>query len=45
MKKKLIRVTTADISLNSLLKGQLNFLNQYFEVIGVAKDTGVLKEV
>ena len=45
MKKKLIRVTTADISLNSLLKGQLMFLNQYFEVIGVAKDTGVLKKV
>ena len=44
-RKKLIRVTTADISLNSLLKGQLNFLNQYFEVIGVAKNTGVLKEV
>ena len=45
MKKKLIRVTTADISLNSLLKGQLKFLNQYFEVVGVAKDTGVLKEI
>ena len=45
MKKKLIRITTADISLNSLLKGQLKFLNQYFEVVGVAKDTGVLKEV
>ena len=44
-RKKLIRVTTADISLNSLLKGQLMFLNQYFEVVGVAKDTGVLKEV
>ena len=44
-RKKLIRVTTADISLNSLLKGQLNFLNQYYEVIGVAKDTGVLKKV
>ena len=44
-RKKLIRVTTADISLNSLLKGQLKFLNQYFDVIGVAKDTGVLKEV
>ena len=44
-RKKIIRVTTADISLNSLLKGQLMFLNQYFEVIGVAKNTGVLKEV
>ena len=45
MKKKLIRITTADISLDGLLKGQLKFLNQYFEVVGVAKDTGVLKEV
>ena len=44
-RKKLIRVTTADISLNSLLKGQLKFLNQYFEVVGVAKDTGVLQKV
>ena len=44
-RKKIVRVTTADISLDGLLKGQLNFLNQYFEVIGVAKDTGVLKEV
>lgn len=45
MKKKLIRVTTADISLDGLLKGQLKYLNQYFEVVGVAKDTGVLEEV
>ena len=44
-RKKIVRVTTADISLDGLLKGQLKFLNQYFEVIGVAKDTGVLKEV
>ena len=44
-RKKIIRVTTADISLDSLLRGQLKFLNQYFEVVGVAKDTGVLKEV
>ena len=44
-RKKIIRVTTADISLNSLLKGQLKFLNQYFEIIGVAKNTGVLEEV
>lgn len=45
MRKKLIRVTTADISLDSLLRGQLKCLNQYFEVIGVAKNTGVLEEV
>lgn len=43
--KKLIRVTTADISLSSLLKGQLRFLNNDFEVVGLAADTGVLEEV
>ena len=45
MKKILIRVTTADISLDGLLKGQLKFLSHYFEVIGVAKNTGCLQEV
>ena len=44
-KKKLIRVTTSDISLDLLLKGQLRFLNQYYEVVGVAANTGLLKEV
>ena len=43
--KKLIRVTTADISLDLLLKGQLRYLNDYFEVVGVAADTGVLEKV
>jgi len=43
--KKLIRVTTADISLDGLLQGQLRFLNQYFEVIGLAADTGSLAKV
>ncbi len=45
MKKKLIRVTTADISLAGLLKGQLRFLNREFEVVGLASDTGVLASV
>lgn len=44
-KPKLLRVTTHDISLNSLLKGQLRFLNDHFEVVGVAADTGKLKMV
>lgn len=45
-RKKLIRVTTADISLEGLLKGQLKFLNQYFDVVGLASDTqGDLKVV
>lgn len=44
-KKKLIRVTTSDISLELLLKGQLRFLNNYYEVVGVAANTGLLKGV
>lgn len=43
--KKIIRVTTADISLEGLLQGQLKFLNQHFEVIGLAADTGSLDKV
>ena len=43
--KKLIRLTTADISLNLLLKGQLRFLNQTYEVVGVSSDTGLLAGV
>lgn len=43
--KKLIRLTTVDISLDKLLKGQLNFISQYFDVIGVASDTGLLENV
>ncbi|WP_298150173.1 glycosyltransferase family 4 protein [Flavobacterium sp.] len=35
MKPKLIRITTAPISMNIILKGQLAFMEQYFEVIGV----------
>ena len=42
---KLLRLTTVDISLNSLLKGQLRYLSQYFDVVGVAADTGVLQQV
>lgn len=34
-KPKLIRITTVPVSMNIILKGQLSFMNQYFEVIGV----------
>ncbi len=44
-KKKLIRITTSDISLNTLLKGQLKYMNQHFEVIGVSNNTGILEAV
>ena len=34
--QKLIRLTTISDSLKTLLKGQLAFLNHYYEVVGVA---------
>lgn len=34
-KAKLIRITTVPVSMNIILKGQLAFMNQYFEVVGV----------
>jgi hypothetical protein len=45
IKKKLIRVTTSDSSLDSLLEGQLRFLNQYYEVVGLSANNGLLKHV
>lgn len=42
---KLIRITTVPISLNILLKGQLSFLNKYFEVIAVSGDGPHLSEM
>ncbi len=44
-RKKLMRVTTVDLSLDALLRGQLRFLNQYMEVVGVTADTGLLQGV
>lgn len=44
-RKKLIRTSTVPVSLNILLKGQLNFLNNYFEVIAVSADGSDLQEV
>jgi len=35
-KIRIIRISTVPISLNILLKGQLNFLNNYFEIIGIS---------
>ncbi len=44
MKKKVIRTATIPVSLSGLLKGQLQFLGQHFEVIGVSSyDKEVLK--
>lgn len=47
MKQKLIRLTTISGSLYSLLRGQLKFLSNEFEVVAVASDcnNGTLAEV
>jgi glycosyltransferase involved in cell wall biosynthesis len=45
MQKKLIRVTTVPEALRILLRGQLKFMSDYFEVIGVAADQPALKKV
>ena len=44
--KKLLRVTTQDVSLDVLIKGQLRYMNEHgFNVVGVAEDTGRLNSV
>jgi glycosyltransferase involved in cell wall biosynthesis len=36
LKNKLLRITTVPMSLNFLLKGQMLFMNQHFETLGVS---------
>lgn len=43
--KKIIRITTVPSSLKILLKGQLKYLSQYFEVIGISSKGEDLKNV
>jgi glycosyltransferase involved in cell wall biosynthesis len=45
MEPKLIRISTVAISLDFLLKGQLAFLNQYFEVVAVSGEDKHLRTV
>ncbi len=42
---KIVRTSTVPMSLNILLKGQLEFLNQYYDVIGIASSGEDLEEV
>lgn len=44
-KPKLIRITTVPISLNLLLKNQLQYMKNEYEVIAVSSDATQLKEV
>lgn len=43
-KNKIVRTSTIPLSLNILLKGQLEYLSQYFEVIGISSNGPELKE-
>lgn len=45
MKTKLIRITTIPLSLKVLLRGQLRYMSDYFEVIGVSSNDKELEEV
>ncbi|MBK9255874.1 MAG: glycosyltransferase family 4 protein [Saprospiraceae bacterium] len=38
LKPKLIRITTAAVTMNIILKGQLYFMSQYFDVIGITSN-------
>ncbi|WP_456441531.1 glycosyltransferase family 4 protein [Psychroserpens sp.] len=42
--KKIVRITTISDSLKGLLKGQLRFINQHYEIIGVSSDGESLKD-
>jgi glycosyltransferase involved in cell wall biosynthesis len=44
-KPKIIRASTIPLSLNVLLKGQLQFLSKHFEVIGLASNGSEMSEV
>jgi glycosyltransferase involved in cell wall biosynthesis len=42
-KPKLIRITTIPLSLEKLLEGQLQFMNQYYEVVAVSSEKARLE--
>ena len=43
--KKLIRITTVPISLEILLRDQLNFMSQHYDVVGISSDKEQLKKI
>tara|TARA_R110002012_G_scaffold283304_2_gene473586 strand:+ start:33326 stop:34474 length:1149 start_codon:yes stop_codon:yes gene_type:complete len=43
--KKIIRVTTIPASLHTLLRGQLKFMNSYYEMVGIASEDELLAVV
>lgn len=43
--KKIIRISTVASSLATLLKGQLSFMNDHYEIVGIASDADELIDV
>ncbi|SEW22145.1 Glycosyltransferase involved in cell wall bisynthesis [Chryseobacterium wanjuense] len=43
--EKVIRTSTVPLSLNLLLKGQLKFLNEFYEIVGISSEGELLDEV
>ena len=43
--KKICRVVTISHAFRELIKGQMAYMNQHFEVVGIANDLGSLEEV
>lgn len=44
-KHKLIRITTVPVSLHTLLDGQLRFMSDYYDVIGISSEDELLRAV
>src|SRR6185312_15276865 len=44
-KPKLVRITTVPLSLDKLLSGQLAYMNQFFDVIGMASGEAGLEKI
>lgn len=45
MKRKIVRITTVPVSLSVLLKGQLKYIGQYYDVIAISSSGRELKDV
>lgn len=43
--KKIIRITTVPISLKNLLKGQLKFMSQYYNIVGITSPGKTISDI
>lgn len=45
MKKKIVRITTIPLSLKVLLKGQLRYMSNYYEIVAISSPEPILEKV